>query len=269
MRQQSLKRADAPIGILDSGLGGLTIWREIRRELPRESTIYIGDHAYQPYGGKSVRMIRQRVKRLVTFLLERQAKLIVVACNTATVAGIDVYRRWFPAAPIIGVVPVVKTAASMTKTKHIAVLSTPFTAASIYQKRLIKTFAQSCNVENIGVPELVSCIEEGQTDGRVSKLIGQFFNPERRRGVDVIALGCTHYPFIRKKIEKIVGKDVSIIDSGGAVARHVSRILEAEKLHSGLAKPYTMFITTGDEARVSGVATTLMGTSIRFEYARI
>lgn len=269
MLYQVRQRADAPIGILDSGLGGLTIWREIRRELPHESTVYIGDHAYMPYGKRLAGEIRNRVKRLIGFLEGKNAKLIVVACNTATVAGIDSYRRWFPGVPIIGVVPVIKTAASMTKTKHVAVLSTPNTAASSYQKHLIKSFADDCTVENIGVPDLVSLIEEGAIGGRVERLLRQFISPKRMNGVDVIALGCTHYPFIWHKISKIVGKGVSIIDSAGAVARHTRRVLEAETLRWGSNKPYTVFYTTGDGARVSQVATKLMGARVRFEYARV
>lgn len=263
-----MSRNDA-IGIVDSGIGGLTIWKEIKKQLPNESFLYVADHAYAPYGNRSVGEIRHRAKRLIGFLLKKNAKIIVIACNTATVAGIDAYRKWFPVIPIIGVVPVVKTAAFMTKTKHIAVLSTPFTASSIYQKRLIKKFAKNCDVENIGVPELVSCIEKGQTDGRVSRLIGQFLNPETMRGVDVIALGCTHYPFVRSEIEKIAGKDVAIIDSGGAVGRHTVRILDANKLRGGQEKPYTVFYTTGNAKNVTRVAKKLMGESIRFTYVRI
>lgn len=258
-----------PIGILDSGIGGLTIWKEIARQLPNESILFVGDHAYQPYSDRLAGEIRRRVKQLIQFLVEKKVKLIVVACNTATVAGIDAYRRWFPTIPIIGVVPVVKMAASMTKTKHIAVISTPYTAASSYQKRLIKTFAEGSLVENIGVPELASYIEEGQTDGRVSRLIGQFLNPERMRGVDVIALGCTHYPFVRSMIEHIVGKDVAIIDSGGAVARHTARILEANRLRADEGKPYTVFYTTGGAKNVTRVASKLTGDPIRFTYVQV
>lgn len=260
---------NAPIGILDSGLGGLTIWREIRRELPGESTIYIGDQAYQPYGGKSVRVIRQRVKRLITFLLGKGAKVIVVACNTATVAGIDVYRRWFPAVPIIGVVPVVKTAASITKTKHVAIISTPYTAASGYQKRLIRSFANGCIVENIGVPDLAAIIEQGKTGGRGTAILHRYLDPIMKKNIDVLALGCTHYPFIKETIQTMVGKGVVVIDSGGAVARHTARILDATTLRGRERKPYTVFYTTGDASHVSRVATKLLGEKVRFEYVRV
>ncbi len=269
MAKTSPADANRPIGILDSGLGGLTIWREIRRQIPQESIIYIADHAYLPYGGRSAATIRRRVKRLTTVLLGKEAKLIVIACNTATVTGIDVYRTWFPGVPIIGVVPVVKTAAAITKTKHFAVLSTPYTAASRYQKHLIKTFANGCLVENIGVPTLVTLIEEGTTGNKVTGLLRNLFTSERMKGVDVVALGCTHYPFIRQQIAAIAGGDVAIIDSGGAVARHTARILDANRLRAEGAKPYTVFYTTGDAPRVSKIATKLTGEDIRFTYARV
>lgn len=269
MVHESIKRREAPIGILDSGLGGLTIWREIRQQLPKESTIYIGDHAYLPYGGRSVRVIRQRVKYLITFLLKKGAKLIVVACNTATVAGIDTFRSWFPSVPIIGVVPVVKTAASLTKTKHVAVLSTPNTAASSYQERLIKSFADGCTVENIGVPDLVSLIEAGEADGRETAILHRFLDPLKKRNIDVIALGCTHYPFIKDAIRNIVGDEVAIIDSGGAVARHTARILDANRLRALGAKPYTVFYTTGDAKNVTRIASKLTGEHIKFIYGRV
>ncbi len=260
---------DSPIGILDSGLGGLTILKEIRRQIPNESILYIGDQAYQPYGGKSVYVIRQRVKRLITFFLEKQAKLIVVACNTATVAGIDTYRTWFPAVPIIGVVPVVKTAASITKTKHVAVISTPYTAASSYQKWLIRSFANGCTVENIGVLDLAALIEQGKTGGRGTAILHRYLDPIMKKNIDVLALGCTHYPFIKETIQTIVGKGVAVIDSGGAVARHTARILDANKLRGREGKPYTVFYTTGDAKNVTRIASKLIGEPIKFTYVRI
>lgn len=258
---------DAPIGILDSGLGGLTVWREIWRELPGESTIYVGDHAYQPYSQCSTRNIRGRVKAIIRFLLKKNVKLVVIACNTATVAGIVQYRLWFPHIPIIGVVPVVKKAAEITKTKHFAVLSTPYTAASSYQKMLIQTFANGCRVENIGVPELAPLIEAGETDGKVSALLRRSLG--KLGDVDVIALGCTHYPFIRQRIEQIAGKSVAVIDSGGAVARHAGRILMHEHLRARRTKPYTEWYTTGNAIAVSRIAKKLTGVDLTFSYAHI
>jgi len=136
-----------PIGIIDSGSGGLSIWKEITLLLPGESTVYIGDHAHLPYSEKTTEFIRNRVFKLIQYLVTIRAKLVVIACNTATVAGIDWYREQFPDIPIIGVVPVIKTAVEVTKTKHIAVLSTVYTANSSYQQKLISIYASKCRVE--------------------------------------------------------------------------------------------------------------------------
>lgn len=257
----------APIGILDSGLGGMTIWSEIRRILPFESTVYVADHAYHPYGERSSGAIRRRVRAIIGFLLSKEAKLVVIACNTATVAGIDRYRQWFPHIPLIGVVPVVKKAAQMTKTGHFAVVSTPFTAASSYQKRLIATFADGCRVENIGVPRVAQMIESGELDEAVDTLLGRYLG--ELGDVDVVALGCTHYSFIRREIARRLGKQVSVIDSASAVARHVARVLTKERLRARRWKPYTEWYTTGDAQSASGRATRLNGTAVTFSYARI
>lgn len=259
----------APIGIMDSGIGGLTIWREIRRQFPHESTIYLGDHANRPYGKKSAQQIRDRVVRVIAFLIGKGAKLIVVACNTATVAGIDLYRRQFPNVPIVGVVPVIKTAVQLTRTGCFAVLSTPFTQKSRYQRWLIQTFAGRYRVTNVGCPDLGTMIEEGANDKQVKNLLTGILRSFPSQRIDVIVLGCTHYPFVIDTIRDVVGDDVVIIDSSGAVARQVGRILDSEALRSQGRKPYTEFYTTEDALRVSRVATKLLGTRVRFAYARV
>lgn len=269
MGDLQLDRQNAPIGFLDSGLGGLTIWDEVKAELPYESTIYIGDHVYQPYGERSASEIRRRVKLLIGFLLQKKVKMVVVACNTATVTGIDLYRQWYPRIPIIGVVPVVKTAVTLTKTKHIAVLSTPNTAGSTYQKRLIKMYARDCTVENIGIPDLATSIERGDTNKAIEQIVRNYLDPKALHAVDVVVLGCTHYPFIKPVIASLMGPKIRIIDSGAAVGRHVKRVLDQETLRSVSETPYTEFYTTGDEVQVSRVASGLLGRSLSFSYARL
>lgn len=258
-----------PIGILDSGLGGLTIWRELHTLLPHESMVYIGDHAYLPYGNRRRQEVRSRVKLLITFLRKKGAKCIVIACNTATVSGIDRYRRWFPRLPIIGVVPVIKTAVAITKTKHIAVFSTPNTAGSPYQKRLIAMFAGDCTVENIGIPDLATSIERGDTNEALEKILRNALDTLALRTVDVIVLGCTHYPLIAPLIARVVGGNIPIIDSAAAVGRHVKRIMDQEQLRSRSGTPYTEFYTTGDAGRISRVASRLFGKPFTFSYAHV
>lgn len=261
--------ARAPIGIFDSGFGGLSIYRSIYSLLPFESTIYVGDHAFLPYGTKSKAAIRSRAKKILSFLLKKGAKGIVVACNTATIAGIDHYRTWFPSIPIIGVVPVIKTAAAITKKQSVAVLATPFTAKSVYQRKLIATYAPGARVYSIGCPHLLTYVERGELSGtRVEKELRSILTPTLRRKIDVVALGCTHYPFLETSIRAIVGDAIKILDSGGAVARQLQRIL----YHNGIAatknRATHLFYST-DELDRSKIASTLLGEPVQVTYAHI
>lgn len=240
------------IGIIDSGSGGLSIWKEITALLPNESTLYIGDHAYLPYSEKSTTFIRHRIAKLITFLLTKHVKLIVIACNTATVAGIDWYRVQFPIIPIIGVVPVVKTAAATTKTNEICILSTKYTARSSYQKRLIQQFASHVQVIVIGSSRLVEYIESaGDMKEEIIKELKTVLQPIRTRAVDVVVLGCTHFPFIKEEIRQVIGSSITLLDSGLAVARHVQRILDKNDLFTNIPNASHVFYSTGDLKKVS------------------
>lgn len=258
-----------PIGILDSGFGGLSIFQTITGLLPHESTVYIGDHAYIPYSKKTAKVIQNRVVKLITFLIGKQAKLIVIACNTATVAGIDVYRKKFPNIPIIGVVPVVKSASAASKRKSFAVLSTVFTAKSSYQKKLLNTYAKGHTVYNLGSHKLVDFVEKGILDGKaVNAAIQKSLTKNIVSEIDVLALGCTHYPFLGGSIRAIVGSNVQVLDSGGAVARHVNKILEQNKMHAK-GKVVNEFFTTGKTKQYSRVASTLLGKEVVVQYAKL
>lgn len=257
---------NAPIGILDSGFGGLSIYKSIISLLPRESTVYIGDHAHIPYSDKSPKYIHSRINSLIRFFLSKKVKLVVIACNTATVAGIDIYRTAFPGLPIIGVVPVVKTAAEMTRKKSFAVLSTNFTARSAYQHNLIHTFASNCHVYNLGGHSLVDLVERGEVAGQnVERELRTILTPQILRDIDVIALGCTHYPFLRETIRSIVGNQVTILDSGGAVARQVEKILRHNQI-CGDGNPVHDFYSTSEDGSLSAVASQLLSTPVRVRY---
>ena len=241
-----------PIGIIDSGSGGLSIWKEITTLLPNESTLYIGDHAYLPYSEKSTGFIRRRVAKLIHFLLAKHVKLIVIACNTATVAGIDWYRAQFPTIPIIGVVPVVKTAAALTKTNEICILSTKYTAGSMYQKKLIKEFASHAKVISIGSSRLVEYIESaGDMKEKIISELQEVLQLIRNSAVDVVVLGCTHFPFIKEEIRQVIGVTISLLDSGLAVARHVQRILERNHLFTNSSRASHEFYSTGNVKKVA------------------
>jgi len=236
-----------PIGVLDSGVGGLTVLAEIVKELPQESFIYIGDSQNTPYGTKSASEIYTLSKRLIDFLLNKQVKLIVIACNTITVSSLDKFRKEYPGVPIIGAVPVVKTAVAVTKNKRIGILSTTRTAQSEYQKQLIETFADGCTVFNHGTDTLVPLIEEGKAESaEMQEVLQKALLPFQKENIDTLALGCTHFPFLKKQIQDVLGKNVCLLDSGGAIARHVERVLTQTDLLSENNNSYVTIYTTGN-----------------------
>lgn len=260
------------IGVFDSGSGGLSVLQSIQLELPLESFIYLGDHINLPYGEKSMEFIRERTKKAIEFFQSKNVKLVVIACNTATIAGIEWYREQFPVLPIVGVVPVIKTAAAMTRTKHILVLSTQNTAKSTYQKNLISQFASDCAVSSLGSSHLVPLIESGHLDDKeIMTELSSILSGYQQGVDDVIVLGCTHYPFIVKSIRAIVGSDISILDSGGAVARQVSRILtERNELATHTQRPPSLgAYTTGDANSVSGLFRKLIQNEISVTHVDI
>ncbi|HSW89121.1 MAG TPA: glutamate racemase [Candidatus Saccharimonadales bacterium] len=251
-----------PIGILDSGVGGLSVWQEIISLLPHESTIYICDQKNIPYGAKTGAEIHQLARKLILFLLEKQVKLIIIACNTITVSCLEELRQEFSQVPIIGAVPVVKLAAEVSKKRKIGILSTTRTAESEYQKHIIQTFAQDCTVINEGTDELVPLIERGDLEA-ITDVLPKTLKPFQEAEVDTLALGCTHYPFIEQKIGSILGKDVHLLDSGAAIARHVQRILEHNELFSQNNNATYAFYTTGDSRQFIEVAKKLLNQAIR------
>lgn len=245
-----------PIGILDSGVGGLTIWREIIKELPKESTTYIADSKNLPYGNKTSQNIHKLSHKLVQFLISKNVKIIIVACNTITVSCLDKLRAEFPQISIVGTVPVIKTASKSSKNKKIGILSTVRTAESQYQKNLIKKFARGNKVLNIGTDKLVPFIERGRNvDSILKKELSPFIDAK----VDVLALGCTHFPLIKNKIQGILGSKVLILDSGPAIARQVRRVLTNNKIISSPQNSNYEFYTTGDKGSLNRILNKNMG----------
>lgn len=253
-----------PIGILDSGVGGLSIWKEIVRQLPDESTIYLADSINCPYGEKKEEEIFSLAKRLVQFLVKNKAKIVVVACNTITVVCIDKLRSEFKNLPIVGLVPAVKVAAEVSQNKRIGILSTPITARSVYQKNLIEKFTKDCKVINIGTDELVPYIEKGEIESReVKEVVRKTLKEFLDNGVDTIAIGCSHFPFLKKLIGKTMGDKVKILDSGEAVARHVKRVLTNNNNLSFSSSTQHLFYTTGNADQFKTVAKKLVGEKFR------
>jgi len=255
---------DRPIGIFDSGVGGLTVWRAIRRLLPQESLIFLADDAHVPYGEKAPEELRLLTADIVRFFLRQDVKLVVVACNTATVYTIDHLREQFPDIPFVGVVPVVKTLARLTRSRRIAVLSTPATSRSAYLGRLIEEFAPGLEVTNVGCDGLEDLVESGNIRGReVTELLQRHLAPVLAAKPDVVGLGCTHYPFLRARIKKILGPEVRVYDPSRPVARRVRQVLTWSSQLATREEPSFRFYTTGDAAHFAAVASKLLRFPVR------
>ena len=222
-----------PIGVFDSGVGGLTVLAEIRRELPAEDLLYVADSGHAPYGDKSAAEIEARAVVLTEFLIGQGSKAVVVACNTATGAAARLLRTRYPV-PIIAMEPAVKPAVTLTRSGVVGVLATRATLASHKFSDLLVQIGAEAEVLLQPCPGLVERVEAGDLDGDDTRaLLADYLRPLMERGVDNIVLGCTHYPYLRPLIEELAGPGVRVLDSGEAVARQVRRRLES----SGLLAP--------------------------------
>jgi glutamate racemase len=250
---------ERPIGFFDSGVGGLSIWRAARRLLPREDLIFLADSGHAPYGDRPPGDVVALAVRNVEFLLGLDAKLIVVACNTASVHALGPLRERYPDVPFVGVVPVVKTLARYTRTGVIGILATPATARSAYLASLIAAFAPDKRVVRVGCHGLADLIEAGQLrSARMDALLERYVAPLRRAGVDAVGLGCTHYPLVRRRIKRMLGPEVRVFEPSRPVARRVRQVLfERDALTARSAGRYR-FYTTGDPGRFRRVAQTVM-----------
>ncbi len=266
--------AEAPIGVFDSGAGGLTILSALRQELPYENYIYFGDTANCPYGTRSDTEIIELSIQACRFLIEQGVKLIVVACNTASQAALNSLRATFTSIRFVGVVPAVKPAARATKKGRIGIAATNQATKAIYLQQLIDEFAGGIQAYAVGCPELVTLVEQGEIDGlAVEETVKQALQPIISEDVDVIVLGCTHFPALRPVIERVTYHKIHIIDSGTAVARRTHYVLDAEGLiqptnsneaHMGNLKVWC----SGDSEVFSNVANKLLGYSINAHQAR-
>ena len=255
------------IGIFDSGVGGLGIFDEIRKRIPKASIIYIADSINCPYGEKPTKRIQAICKKNTKFLLNLGADIIVVACNSASVSALNWLRTQFTKVPIIGVVPVIKTAAKMTK--KIGVLATKRTINSKYFQGLIDEFApqeegykivyQSCG-------KLVDVVEQGD-DKDIFIVLTKCLKPFIKNKVDYIVLGCTHFPFAHDQIKKVLGRKVKILDSNAAVARQVKRVATGMRnSECRIQNEKYQFYTSGDVEKVSKVSQKLLrDKSIKFK----
>jgi glutamate racemase len=248
-----------PIGVFDSGVGGLSVWRAMRKLLPQESLIFLADSGNVPYGEKTTAQLEDLTARIAQFLIDRDCKLIVVACNTATVHTIAHLRQEFPQVSFVGVVPVVKTLSSRTRTGTIAVLSTPATSKSEYLAGLIREFAPDKTVVNVGCEGLEDMVENGVTSNKATTaLLERHLAPVKSSNADVVGLGCTHYPFLRGRIKSMLGPGVTLYDPSRPVARRVRQLLQEQDAFASNDHPTFEFYTTGNVEVFGRVASRLL-----------
>ncbi|ACT48784.1 glutamate racemase [Methylotenera mobilis] len=216
-----------PIAVFDSGVGGISVLQHIHTLLPNEQLLYVADSKYAPYGNKSPAEIQARCTEITDFLIANHAKAIVVACNTATAAAIDMMREKYTL-PIIGMEPAVKPAATASRNGIIGVLATTGTLKSAQFAGLLESYGRNVKVVTQACVGLVECVERGELQADATlQLVQKYCQPLLDEGADTIVLGCTHYPFVRPLIEQVVGAQVSLIDTGAAVAKQLQKRLSA------------------------------------------
>ncbi|QDC44833.1 glutamate racemase [Methylophilus medardicus] len=240
---------NAPVGVMDSGVGGLSVLKHLARQLPNEHFTYFADSAHAPYGNKTATEIQQRCFEIAETLIAQGAKTLVVACNTATAAAIGAMRQHYTL-PIVGMEPAVKPAAAASKNGIIGVLATTGTLQSAQFAALLEHYGQQVQVITQACIGLVECIEQGQLDTpHTQALLRQYCQPLMDAGADTVVLGCTHYPFVRAHIQAIVGPAVTLIDTGAAVAKRLHQVLaEKELLNTANEAGDFVFLTSGTQA---------------------
>jgi glutamate racemase len=263
-------KPDGPIGVFDSGVGGLSVWREIVRALPHEDTVYFADQQHVPYGPRGELEIRAFSTAITQHLLERGCKAIVVACNTASAAALKHLRESLPHVPSIGMEPAVKPAAAMTRTGVVGIMATPAT----FQGRLFKAtagrHAAGIRLVNQICDGLADHVEAGDLDGPATEaLLRGYLNPILEAGADTIVLACTHYPFVIEPIRRIAGPAVAVIDPAPAIARHLGTVLEHHGLRRSTAREgQHVFVTSGEPQRFASALMRLTGVRASAEAVR-
>ena len=259
----------APLGVFDSGVGGLSVLRAIRRQYPAEDVIYLADQAHVPYGSRSLEEVRAFSEGITRFLVDEGIKLMVVACNTASAAALRYLRERFPTLPFVGMEPAVKPAAEQTQSGVVGVLATPATFQGALYASVVERFAQGVTLLQDTCEGLVGLIEAGRLeDGQTRAILERALRPMLTRGIDTVVLGCTHYPFVIPLIEEIVGPGVRVIDPAPAVARQAGRLLQMHGLaNTGQSVGRVRFITSGDAGRLTALLPRLLGEAGRVETA--
>jgi len=249
------------IGIFDSGIGGLTVLKEIVAALPDENIIYLGDTARVPYGIRSAETVTRYSFENTQFLLSQEIKLLVVACNTASAVSLGAVKKEYPL-PVIGVLePGARAAAAATRTRKVGVIGTEATIASGAYEQAIRKIAPGVEVVSLACPLFVSLAEEGWTDNDVARLVAEkYLSPFRGSGIDTLVLGCTHYPLLKQVISGAVGPGITLIDSATETAKEVAGVLEKLKWRgNGKGKGLRKFYVTDTPARFEKIGKRFLG----------
>ncbi|MDT8898801.1 glutamate racemase [Thermanaerothrix sp. 4228-RoL] len=249
------------IGIFDSGVGGLSVLRAIRALLPQHPVIYLADQAHVPYGPRSLEEVRGFAEGITRFLLRHGARVIVVACNTASAAALYHLRTMYPDVPFVGMEPAVKPAAEQTQTGRVGVLATPATFQGALYASVVERFASHVRLYQDTCPGLVEAIEAGDLNGETPRqILERALRPMLAEGIDTVVLGCTHYPFVIPLIQEITGAEVRVIDPAPAVARQTQRVLDQRGWLTPLGRAGKVrFFTSGEVERLRMQVQRLLG----------
>ncbi|MDG4551310.1 MAG: glutamate racemase [Candidatus Contendobacter sp.] len=255
-----------PIGVFDSGVGGLSVFQRIRADLPRETLLYVADSGHAPYGNKSAEFVTRRAFAITEFLLDQGAKAVVVACNTATAAAIAHLRVHF-SFPIIGIEPALKPAVAETRSGVVGILATGNTVRSDKFAALLDQHGHRARVMAQPCPGLADCVERGELSGSHPRvLLERYLEPLLAAGADTLVLGCTHYPFLIPLIQRLAGPKVVILDPSPAVARQLRRRLEAAHLLAdGRAVGGERYFTSGAHEPTARLMARLLGRPVTLE----
>jgi glutamate racemase len=253
-----------PIGVFDSGFGGLTVLQSMVDLLPDEDVVYVGDTARYPYGDRSVEQLQTYARSIAAFLQEQEAKLIVVACNSATAAALEVLREEIPV-PVIGVVgPGLRAAASVSRTHRAVVIGTTVTVASRVYESTAEELGLDLSLATLACPGFVELVEEGRTEGTEAlRIVRDRLAPLLTSRVDTLILGCTHFPLLGRVISEVVGRNVALVSSADETAFEVRDLLERTGwLHERAGGGRLRILTTGDPRRFRAIGQRFLGVSL-------
>ena len=253
-------RKDAPIAVIDSGVGGISVLKELIKLMPNENYIYFGDNKNAPYGNKTTEEVRKLMFSNVSMLLEKGAKAIVIACNTATGAAVNALRERYPDINIIGIEPAIKPTIKHKRHSNVLVMATPLTLKQEKFEELLYRFCDDVNIMTLACPGLMEFVEEGKTQGEeLEGFLEKLFSEVEGINFESVVLGCTHYPHVKDTIKKVLGNDVMIFDGGEGTARETKRRLcESGLLNQSETKGYLKILCSSEENNIEKLCLKLL-----------